>query len=259
MLAWHFIHTGIAAGIARALSEEENSSRPTEAEVIETLPQVKMTRTKCDGQCVVCQENFVPGDDVTSLPCKHRFHRACVVPWLEKHHTCPTCRFELPKAAREEPTEDRPEEGSDSSRSGAAGIIAAAEAAFRSRRESSNQLVRRRRMPAPTAVTEPEDESVSRRRKRRRIGSSTSDSDSVGSSIVEATSSSSSSSSSSSLPSSSLSSSSSSSLSSLPSSSSSSSSLTTTGLSATAIRLPLVLASAAPHMFFPPLQRNGTE
>lgn len=69
-----------------------------------------MTRHKCDGHCVVCQEKFQCGDNVTGLPCEHRFHRKCVVPWLESHNTCPICRFELPEAEPKEPEKVETEE-----------------------------------------------------------------------------------------------------------------------------------------------------
>jgi len=46
-------------------------------------------------ECIICQEEYQEGEEVTVLPCKHEFHVTCVVPWLEKHHTCPTCRHEL--------------------------------------------------------------------------------------------------------------------------------------------------------------------
>lgn len=35
-------------------------------------------------------------DIAMKLSCVHLFHTDCLVPWLEKHHTCPVCRKELP-------------------------------------------------------------------------------------------------------------------------------------------------------------------
>jgi len=45
--------------------------------------------------CPVCLDNMKVGEYVKRLPCKHMFHPSCVLPWLEKHNSCPTCRFEL--------------------------------------------------------------------------------------------------------------------------------------------------------------------
>ncbi len=46
--------------------------------------------------CAICTEDFEEGCRVTSMPCGHLFHAACLMPWLRQHHTCPMCRFRLP-------------------------------------------------------------------------------------------------------------------------------------------------------------------
>lgn len=40
--------------------------------------------------CAVCLEAL--DDRVAQLPCNHVFHRDCVLPWLARRGTCPTCR-----------------------------------------------------------------------------------------------------------------------------------------------------------------------
>ncbi|KAF8844291.1 hypothetical protein BDN67DRAFT_943495 [Paxillus ammoniavirescens] len=48
--------------------------------------------------CPICIVDFEEGDDLRVLPCegKHRFHQACVDPWLlELSGSCPICRQDL--------------------------------------------------------------------------------------------------------------------------------------------------------------------
>lgn len=50
-----------------------------------------------------CLEDTKPGDVIRELPCLHRFHQACVDPWLKLHPTCPLCRRDVNEL--QEPTE----------------------------------------------------------------------------------------------------------------------------------------------------------
>ncbi|KAI0472466.1 hypothetical protein F4859DRAFT_484294 [Xylaria cf. heliscus] len=46
--------------------------------------------------CSICTEDFTKGEDVRVLPCNHKFHPACVDPWLVNvSGTCPLCRLDL--------------------------------------------------------------------------------------------------------------------------------------------------------------------
>ncbi|KAK5169346.1 uncharacterized protein LTR77_005321 [Saxophila tyrrhenica] len=46
--------------------------------------------------CSICTEDFQAGEDQRVLPCDHRFHPACVDPWLlNVSGTCPLCRIDL--------------------------------------------------------------------------------------------------------------------------------------------------------------------
>lgn len=46
-------------------------------------------------ECPVCLESFVSGQMVIDLPCHHRFHSTCLVPWLLSHCHCPFCRAHI--------------------------------------------------------------------------------------------------------------------------------------------------------------------
>ena len=54
--------------------------------------------------CAICTEDLEEGCRVTSMPCGHLFHAACLTPWLRQHDTCPMCRFRLPA---DDPVTDR--------------------------------------------------------------------------------------------------------------------------------------------------------
>ena len=51
--------------------------------------------------CSVCTDDFVKGQDIRVLPCKHKFHPECIDPWLlNVSGTCPLwyvfCKFSFP-------------------------------------------------------------------------------------------------------------------------------------------------------------------
>ncbi|KAK2966907.1 hypothetical protein RJ640_027027 [Escallonia rubra] len=44
-------------------------------------------------ECAVCLDQFTEGESLVHLPCAHRFHSKCLVPWLENNSHCPCCRM----------------------------------------------------------------------------------------------------------------------------------------------------------------------
>lgn len=68
-------------------------SLPAQKEVVKALPTVAIDQ---DLQCAVCLEEFVMGNEAKEMPCKHKFHGECIMPWLELHSSCPICRYQLP-------------------------------------------------------------------------------------------------------------------------------------------------------------------
>ncbi|GAB4832743.1 hypothetical protein Ancab_006760 [Ancistrocladus abbreviatus] len=46
-------------------------------------------------ECAVCLEQFRVGENLVNLPCAHKFHSRCLVPWLEKNAYCPCCRVAI--------------------------------------------------------------------------------------------------------------------------------------------------------------------
>jgi len=46
--------------------------------------------------CSICTDDFETGQDLRVLPCDHKFHPACIDPWLlNVSSTCPLCRIDL--------------------------------------------------------------------------------------------------------------------------------------------------------------------
>ena len=45
--------------------------------------------------CAICLEDFVIGERVVMLPCKHCYHRHCILECLKSHTRCPLCRLEI--------------------------------------------------------------------------------------------------------------------------------------------------------------------
>lgn len=66
---------------------------PAQKEAVEALATVKIEETL---QCSVCLDDCEIGDEVKEMPCKHKFHSKCILPWLELHSSCPICRHQLP-------------------------------------------------------------------------------------------------------------------------------------------------------------------
>jgi E3 ubiquitin-protein ligase RNF115/126 len=83
---------------------------PAKKEAVEALPSVIIEEFSL--ACSVCLDEFETGSEAKLLPCKHKFHGKCIMPWLELHCSCPICRFELP-------TNDSKDSSGESSGSGA--------------------------------------------------------------------------------------------------------------------------------------------
>lgn len=53
--------------------------------------------------CSICTDDFEQGQDLRVLPCNHKFHPACIDPWLlNVSGTCPLCRINLNPATEED-------------------------------------------------------------------------------------------------------------------------------------------------------------
>ncbi|NXG43635.1 PJA2 ligase, partial [Psilopogon haemacephalus] len=77
--------------------EAERRHPPVTEETIDSLPEIVIVddRNGQDQCCVICYNEYVEGEIITQLPCRHVFHRSCVTLWLQESGTCPVCRHVL--------------------------------------------------------------------------------------------------------------------------------------------------------------------
>ena len=73
------------------LTKEALDSLPLEVFSSEEVDvERKLSRESRD--CSICLDSFRDEDVLTRLPCGHRFHLACLDPWVRTCGDCPYCR-----------------------------------------------------------------------------------------------------------------------------------------------------------------------
>lgn len=58
--------------------------------------------------CAVCLEEFKQKDELGICPCKHAFHRKCLIKWLEVRKVCPLCNMPVLQLAQQASGTDPP-------------------------------------------------------------------------------------------------------------------------------------------------------
>ncbi|KAK7390780.1 hypothetical protein VNO78_18850 [Psophocarpus tetragonolobus] len=91
--------------LLQTLAESDGGGRrgapPASKAVVEALPVVKIVLESETVVCAICKDLLGVGDAAKRLPCGHRYHGDCIVPWLSSRNSCPVCRFELPTDDKE--------------------------------------------------------------------------------------------------------------------------------------------------------------
>nr|GMC69990.1 probable E3 ubiquitin-protein ligase RHY1A [Ipomoea batatas] len=89
-------------GIVLYFSNNEESSKPPWGLSWDEINGLKQERFKNGTateeeslMCSICLEEFSTGVKITPLPCSHTFHHNCIASWLQKHASCPLCRFDI--------------------------------------------------------------------------------------------------------------------------------------------------------------------
>ncbi|KAG0467445.1 hypothetical protein HPP92_018411 [Vanilla planifolia] len=91
----YFIGSGLDLLLQHLAENDPNryGTPPAQKEAIDGLPTVQIYESM---SCPVCLEDCEIGMEAKEMPCKHKFHTGCILPWLELHSSCPVCRFQLP-------------------------------------------------------------------------------------------------------------------------------------------------------------------
>ncbi|KAL7115476.1 hypothetical protein ACP275_04G186100 [Erythranthe tilingii] len=97
----YFVGPGLEQLIQQLAENDPNryGTPPASKSVVEGLPDITITQemlTSDSSQCAVCKDSFELNEAAKQIPCKHLYHKDCIVPWLELHNSCPVCRYELP-------------------------------------------------------------------------------------------------------------------------------------------------------------------
>jgi len=75
---------------------EKKKARKANAKQLEQLPSRRLSRADCreEHACVICLETQREKQVVLTLPCKHEYHKSCVLKWLKSCEVpmCPTCK-----------------------------------------------------------------------------------------------------------------------------------------------------------------------
>lgn len=92
----YFVGPGLELLLQHLAENDPNryGTPPAQKEAVEAMPTVTIEEDSI--QCWVCLEDFEVGNEAKEMPCKHRFHGDCILPWLELHSSCPVCRYQMP-------------------------------------------------------------------------------------------------------------------------------------------------------------------
>ena len=97
----YFIGPGLEQLIQHLAENDPNryGTPPAAKSAVEGLPTIRITvelLSSDSSQCAVCKDSFELDEEAKQMPCKHIYHKDCILPWLELHNSCPVCRYELP-------------------------------------------------------------------------------------------------------------------------------------------------------------------
>jgi len=93
-----FVLRGVLTPVAWLLDYVTNLCGQRQAELDLRRVQTELERSEFDQtMCPICLEQFATSGHAgcTVLGCRHKFHNACIEPWVNQHTNCPLCRADV--------------------------------------------------------------------------------------------------------------------------------------------------------------------
>ena len=70
--------------------DERVQRKTVDRNVLNNLQTINVDDTHVNEQCTICMENYLLGQKLKLLPCKHMFHLNCIETYLKEFSTqCP--------------------------------------------------------------------------------------------------------------------------------------------------------------------------
>lgn len=94
--------------IERSLYEQPAFKQVIAPIARELLSCVVFDNNTEEKECPIDMDQFIDGEELLRLPCRHLFRKSTIVNWLENRSAkCPVCRYQLPYIeVRNEETDD---------------------------------------------------------------------------------------------------------------------------------------------------------
>ena len=56
---------------------------------------VKKYSTIKEEKCAICLQKYKGVDIIKEFPCKHIFHKNCILKWIKNSNICPLCKYDI--------------------------------------------------------------------------------------------------------------------------------------------------------------------
>ena len=56
---------------------------------------VKKYNTIKEDKCAICLQKYKGIDIIKEFPCKHIFHKNCILKWIRNSNMCPLCKYDI--------------------------------------------------------------------------------------------------------------------------------------------------------------------